>query len=103
MKTFSKKIVSQIMENMEFSTIYENWSGIDIVLPLIEKIRHEGAIFILKFDGERVEKDDNGPYTFIVFGKPLGNERIHVDANTLEEGLIHVIGHYAESVWKMKF
>jgi len=33
----------------------------------------------------------------------LGSERIHVDANTLEEGLIHVIGHYAEFVWKMKF
>jgi hypothetical protein len=76
-----------------------NWSGVDAVWPLLEKMRNEGAVVILKLDGERTGAKDAGPYTVLASGAPLGRSSIRVDAASIEEALIYVICRYASTVW----
>jgi hypothetical protein len=72
----------------------EDWSGVDAVLPLLERMRSEGAVLLIKLDGERTSR----PYTVFVSGGPL-RDSVRLDANTLDEGLAHVLGHYAAQCW----
>ncbi|WP_027708442.1 hypothetical protein [Zooshikella ganghwensis] len=102
MQNYTKNDIIKIASNLGISCIDDNWTGIDSILPLIEKIREDGAIFIIKFDGERNDPSDNGKYSFLIFGRPLNDINIKTDANTLDEGLIYVIGKYADTVWDIE-
>lgn len=75
------------------------WSGVDAVWPLLEKMRAEGAIVLIKLDGERTGPGDNGPYTALASGGPVGRETIRTDAASVREALGYVICHYAAAVW----
>jgi len=76
------------------------WSGCDPVWPLVERTRAEGAVFLLKLDGERTEPDDNGPYTVMVSGGLLKEDDwIRGDFHSLEAGLASVLLGYAERCW----
>jgi hypothetical protein len=90
--------VANIASHLGFR-IPEKWSGVDAVWPLLEKMRGEGAIVLIKLDGERTGPDDNGPYTVLASGAPLGGETLRIDAATVEAALIHVICRYASKVW----
>lgn len=76
-----------------------DWHGVDAVWSLLEKMRGEGAIVIVKLDGERRAPDDTGPYTVLASGAPLGGDAIRIDARTIEEALIYLICRYASRVW----
>jgi hypothetical protein len=79
--------------------IREGWSGCDPVWPLIERIREEGATFLIKLDGERTQSGDSGPYTVLCQGGPLEGDYIRGDFHSLEGGLARVLIGYAERVW----
>ncbi|CAM3908390.1 hypothetical protein VA7868_01128 [Vibrio aerogenes CECT 7868] len=95
---YTKEFIPQIASHFSMNIIPDDWSGIDAVLPIIERIKCDGAVFIIKIDGERGD-DDNGPYSILVFGKPLGELCISTDAHNLDDGLTYVIGTYANHVW----
>ena len=99
MKTFSKAEIADIAAEQLGVEISTAWTGIDSVLPLLERMREDGAIVLLKWDGERRPAMDEGPYTAIVQGMPLGDDFFRTDAATLDAALCYVIGHYWERVW----
>ncbi|MCP4109673.1 MAG: hypothetical protein GY749_29835 [Desulfobacteraceae bacterium] len=80
----------------------DNWKGIDAVLPILEKMKDEGAVIVVKFDGQRTGEGDNGPYTIVVSGQPLGDDFIRIDSEKLEDGLSHVIVEYSEKCWDVQ-
>ncbi len=75
------------------------WAGIDTVLPILEKMKGEGAVIVIKLDGQRTPSDDNGSYTLIVSGGLLEEEFLRVDTDGLEDGLSNVIVGYAKRCW----
>jgi hypothetical protein len=90
--------VADIAARLGFS-IPRHWRGVDAVWPILEKMRGEGAIVLLKLDGERTGPGDTGPYTALASGRPLGADPIRTDAHSVEEALTFVIVRYAEQVW----
>jgi len=94
-----KQLVPDIFAQLGIPLVEANWSGVDAVLPILEKMKAEGAVVVLKFDGER-GPDDNGAYTAVASGPPLGEDFLRVDADTLEEALAYVIVRYAAKRWK---
>lgn len=98
-----KDKVSQIAAHFNINGIGSNWTGVDEIMPLIEMIRKDGAVFIVKIDGERDPVEDSGPYSVMAFGKPVGDMPINVDAYNLDDGLAYVIVKYAESVWGLSY
>lgn len=90
--------VRMIASQLGAATIAADWQGVDAVLPIIEAMRKEGAVVLLKFDGARVDSEA-GPYTVLVSGGPLGDEFFRVDCQVLEDGLAKVITSYARRCW----
>lgn len=72
--------------------------GIGDAWPILEKMRSDGAVVVVKLDGERVGPDDTGPYTVLVSGAHLGGV-IRSDAFTIEAALTDVICQYASKAW----
>lgn len=69
--------------------------GLNYFVPLLEEMRKEGAVIIIKWDGER----HVNPYTAVVSGKILGGEFLRCDAKTMEKALSKVILSYIDLVW----
>jgi hypothetical protein len=90
--------VTNIARHFGFN-VPEKWSGIDVIWPLCEKMRSDGATLIVKLDGERIGPDDTGPYTVLASGAPLGGDSIRIDATSIEDALAYVIAQYARKVW----
>ncbi len=91
--------ISLIAAQCDFPVVRSKWSGIDPVLPMLERMRRDGAVVVVKLDGERTMLDDTGPYTVVVTGAPLGSDFLRVDGRTIEEALAWVIVRYASRVW----
>ena len=70
-------------------------------MHLLERMRQEGAIVIIKLDGERTSKNDNGPYSFVVTSGPLGNGSIRIDSESIDVGLAYIISEYNKRVWRL--
>lgn len=73
-------------------------SGIDALLPYLELMRGEGAVVVLKLDGQRGPAD-SPPYTAVVSGGKLGEDFFRTDASTLVEAAAYVIVNYARTCW----
>lgn len=71
-------------------------SGMDVFLPLLERMRSEGAVISLKWDGEGGPRN---PYTVVVSGSPLQGDIVRADCDSLELGLARVIVAYAARRW----
>lgn len=99
MNKYNKKNICDISKSLGKTLIPIDWQGIDSVIELIEEMKSDGAVIIIKFDGERKKDVDNGSYTFIVTGKPLNDESIRIDTASIEHGLSFIIGEYAKMVW----
>jgi len=63
---------------------------IDNLIVCVQKIKEEGNVVVIKFDGERIE---NGYTIFITFPN---NERemIRTDQNDLKNALIEILKQY---------
>jgi hypothetical protein len=95
-----RKEVCQIARDLGMHTVPDDWSGIDPVVPLIERMRQDGAIVLIKFDGERTGPGDSGSYTFAVSGGRLGDDYVRIDSGSIETGLAYIIAGYFESAGK---
>ena len=82
--------------------IQPTWTGPGPVWPLLELMRRDGAVVVVKIDGERHPPNDNGPYTVLASGAPLQGDHIRTDAETVEEALSYVIVEYARRVWQLE-
>ena len=101
MKTFSPQDIASIAQYMELGKPSAGWKGVDAVWALLERMKCDGAVVLIKLDGQRTKPDDSGQYTVVVSGPPVGEKLIRTDAATIEEALCHVIGNYAEYVWEV--
>lgn len=75
-----------------------DWRGIGAVWPILERMRADGAIVLVKLDGQRMGSGAR-PYTLLVSGEPLGGDTIRLDHRDLDEGLCRMIIDYALRVW----
>ncbi len=75
------------------------WSGVDAFLPLLERMRAEGAVVVLKLDGLRTGPDDSPPYTVVISGGLLEDDYVTVEAPELAESLARATLDYAERAW----
>jgi len=80
-------------------SVADDWTGVDAVWPLLERMREDGANVLIRLDGGRTAPGDPGPYTIHASGGPLGAHVIRTDAEVLDDGLAHVIARYASEVW----
>ena len=74
------------------------WRGVDAVLPVLDAIRGDGAVVVLKMDGER-GPEDGGQFTVLISGGPLTPGMVRFDGPNLEDCLRRVIEDYATRVW----
>ncbi|AGA28263.1 hypothetical protein [Singulisphaera acidiphila] len=101
MDTEAAKVkAAQILADLGMASVPGDWRGCDAIWPALEEMANEGSTVLVKIDGERVGEDDNGRYTVVVSGGPLGENYFHMDATTLEEGLAKAIPHFAQARWK---
>lgn len=75
------------------------WNGCDAVWNVLEKMANSGSTVVIKIDGQRTEPKDNGRYTVVLSGGPLGEDFFRVDTAVLEEGLANAILYYARKCW----
>jgi hypothetical protein len=94
-----KASLSNLAKRLGFLSFPEERTGLDVYLPLLEKIRLDGAVIVLKLDGERIQVEDNGPYTAVISGQMLKGEYFRIDAYSLEDALDYVIVNYACHQW----
>ncbi len=94
-----QRLVAGVFQKLGMEPPADDWSGVDPVLPLLERMRQEGAVVVMKLDGERREPDDNGPYTVVVSGSPLSGDFLKAEARSLEEALARVVFEYAVRCW----
>ncbi len=95
-----KKQASLLLAERGIVEVSPDWIGCDPVWNAFEKMRAEGAVVVVKLDGERMQANDNGRYTVVVSGPPLGDNFFRIDCHVLEEGLAKAIVHYAAVCWQ---
>lgn len=100
MKRYSKADIAAISAEIGGAAIPDDWSGLDAVRPLLERIMKEGATVLIKWDGERRPEAGEHPYTAIVQSGPLGSDFYRTDAPTLEDALCYILGNYADRTWR---
>ncbi len=82
-------------------TVRPDWKGCDAVWEALEEMANEGAVVVVKIDGQRNGDADNGRYTVVVSGGPLGEDFFRTDAGVLEEALAKAILYYSQKCWKV--
>lgn len=73
--------------------------GVDAFTPLIERAFAEGAVILVKWDGQRTTDARPLPYTAVISGPPLGTDCLRADAASLESALARVLVRYGEARW----
>lgn len=93
-----KQLVPGVASQIGAPDVESDWVGVDAVLPILERMRADGAVVVVKFDGER-GLNDNGAYTAIASGPPPREDFVRVDEHALEDALAYVIVRYAQTRW----
>ncbi|WP_346894084.1 hypothetical protein [Clostridium sp. UBA871] len=94
-----KKLFIKMADDFGFKLNSDELKGIDCFLPLLQEIRKDSGIVIIKFDGEREENI----YTLLSSGKNLGKEEsIRLDTSDIEGGLAYICVEYARIAWNWK-
>lgn len=91
--------VTALFPLLGLEPIAEDWSGMDAVLPLLERMRQDGAVVMVKWDGERKAPGDAPPYTVLasVPGRP--ELFFRADLPVLEDALARILVEYAVKIW----
>lgn len=95
-----KASVVEVAKRLGLPLVQAGWTGCDSVWPILEQMANEGAVVVVKIDGQRTNRDHNGKYTVVLSGEPLKEDFFHVDTATLEEGIARAIFFYAEHCWR---
>jgi hypothetical protein len=94
-----RKEVAAVLKRLGLVQLPDDWRGCGAVWEVLELMATEGAVVVIKIDGERTGSEDNGKYTVIVTGSPLKGEPFRLDTSDLEVGLGKAILHYAQKCW----
>ena len=87
----------KISNDFGYESKLDSLKGIDSFFQVMNEIRKDSGVIIIKLDGEREENI----YTFLASGKNLGEEgSIRLDTSDLEGGLSYVCVEYARIAWK---
>jgi hypothetical protein len=97
--TEEKSLLPQLAAFMRISPIPKTWTGIDAFLPFLEQMRKEGAVVLIKWDGERTGPHDTGPYTAAVLGAVMGEDFYRIDTHSMEDALASIVVYYAKLRW----
>lgn len=92
----SKKHIANVVREKGLPAIPEDWSGLDVLLPLIELATNEGAVCVIKFDGKRATAE--GRYSAIVSCEGLRTP-LRGDADSIELALAQVLSSFARDIW----
>ncbi|MDW8244620.1 MAG: polymorphic toxin-type HINT domain-containing protein [Thermogemmata sp.] len=92
-------LTRKVARDLGLVNIPPNWNGCDDVWSVLGEMANNGSTVVIKIDGERMRPEDNGRYTVVVSGGPLGGDFFRVDTTTLEEGLAKAIIYYARKCW----
>ncbi len=96
-----RAFVPEVAQHLGLPPVAVDWSGYDAVSPILEEMRREGAIVLLKLDGGRGERAKR-PYTTFASSASLGEDPIRIDARTVEDALAHMIVEYAMRCWDFR-
>ena len=94
-----RSIVPLIAHHLGLAPVADDWAGVDAVMPLLDRMRADGAVVLIKLDGERRSPGDAGPFTLAILGKAMGDDPLRRDVHSLEDGLSDVILEYAQRFW----
>ena len=78
----------------------QQFKGVDLFLPLIERIKRERGVFILRILGEELDKQPAEIYHAAISGGrlPFG-DACRTQSTVLEEAVSKVILDYAQRAW----
>lgn len=99
MSSMAKEQVSTLLEQHGIASIPNDWTGVSAVWPAFEQMAEEGAVIIIKIDGQRGSLD-TGKYTVVINGGQLGEDFFRLDTEDLDEGLASGILFYSSRCWK---
>ncbi len=71
-----------------------------LLFALADRIREDGAVLIVKLDGERNAPGDAPPYTVFISSGPIAEGIIRDDSPRLADSLARVIIAYAARYWQ---
>lgn len=92
-----KELFVKMSNDFGYESKLDSLKGIDSFFQVMNEIRKDSGVVLIKLDGEREENI----YTFVVLGKNLGEkEAIRLDTSDLEGGLAFVCVEYAKIAWK---
>lgn len=93
---FPTRAIVQLAREFDL-VVPDDWSLQD-VWPLLDRVREDGAIVLLKLDGLR----SHNHYTVVVSGGLLEKEDvIRTDAPTIEEAICFGLCNYGVRGWKL--
>jgi len=96
MMKFKKIIFKNNIEKLKI-----NFDFID-VFSIINQIKLDGGIFIIKVDGERMNDEDIPNNSVIISGGLLQENYIRKDDDDLEKAVFEAVCEYEEKIWKKK-
>lgn len=92
----SKTLVVEMANDLGIKMSKDNLKGIDCFLPLLNRMKEDASVVIIKIDGEREEDI----YTLLISGNKLGQGvLIRSETFDLEGGLSYICIEYAKKVW----
>ena len=95
-------LVPVIAEQLGLPPVPADWSGSDAVWPLLERMREDGAVVLIKLDGGRTT-GKSGAYTCLASGGLLDEDHtVRTDSRSLEDGLAFVVVGYARDGWRLE-
>lgn len=78
-----------------------SWRGCDAFLEILEQMRREGTVVVIKIDGQRLSQSDMEPYTVVISGGGLGEGFSQHTGSSIEEALAAAVLEYAQKAWSL--
>ena len=93
-------LMSQLSKELSMNDAQINWSGCDVFLPFLERIKAEKSTVVIKLDGLRKLEQGESPYTVVISAGGLGEDFIRIDARSIEGALAYAVINYAQRCWR---
>jgi hypothetical protein len=76
--------------------IIDDWTGVDSIMPLLQRIQQDGGDVILKLDGHN---NPQKPFLVLFIGGPLNEEYVKERAANFDEAIGRALVNYARRCW----
>jgi hypothetical protein len=85
-------LIVDLANDMGVPSVGGDWSGLDALTPLLERIIREGRVFLVKLDGDRPIDQ----YTAVLNRQPAEDWVVRRDDATLQDAVTFVLARYSE-------